>query len=115
MRLCRSNVLGACFFALLMPALAAPAQTGSAQAPAAPQAEPEQPSDPLGRSTPRGTVLGFLGAARKGEYEIARLTQLSDAPEDSCRQQLEHRLLQARSSGKEKRLSCAFARSYRFC
>ncbi len=28
--------------------------------------------DPLGRQTPRGTVLGFLGAARRGENEVAR-------------------------------------------
>jgi MscS family membrane protein len=29
------------------------------------------PQDPLGRSTPRGTVLGFLIAARKGDNQIA--------------------------------------------
>ncbi len=29
------------------------------------------PPDPLGRDTPRGSVLGFLNAARKGEDEIA--------------------------------------------
>ena len=28
--------------------------------------------NPLGRTTPRGTVLGFLNAARKGENELAR-------------------------------------------
>ena len=27
--------------------------------------------DPLGRSTPRTAVIGFLGAARKGDYEVA--------------------------------------------
>jgi MscS family membrane protein len=71
------------------------------------------PEDPLGRGTPRGTVLGFLSAARKGDDALAReylhtrltgraadtlahqlfvvldarlparLTQLSDAPEGS--------------------------------
>jgi len=46
------------------------------QAPAASQAEP--PKDALGRSTPRGTVLGFLSAARKGEYQLAR--QYLDTP-----------------------------------
>lgn len=73
----------------------------------------EIPRDALGRSTPRGTVLGFLAAARKGDDELAsqylntrlrgkaaadlahelsvvldrrlpaRLTQLSDQPEGS--------------------------------
>jgi MscS family membrane protein len=38
-------------------------------APAASQ--PEVPKDPLGRTTPRGTVLGFVNAARKGDYELA--------------------------------------------
>src|SRR4029079_15850871 len=46
------------------------------QAPAASQGEP--PKDSLGRSTPRGTVLGFLSAARKGEYQLAR--QYLDTP-----------------------------------
>ncbi len=34
-------------------------------------AQPEVPKDPLGRTTPRGTVLGFLTAARKGDDELA--------------------------------------------
>jgi MscS family membrane protein len=85
---------------------------GSAQTPSTP-AQTDVPKDALGRSTPRGTVLGFLSAARKGEYQLARqyldtplrepaaeqladqlfvvldarlparLTQLSDAPEGS--------------------------------
>ncbi len=38
--------------------------------PAAVTAEAE-PADPLGRSTPRGAVTGFLDAARKGELERA--------------------------------------------
>jgi MscS family membrane protein len=37
--------------------------------PAAPA--PEVPQDPLGRTTPRGTMLGFLNAARKGEDDRA--------------------------------------------
>ena len=36
-------------------------------------AQPETPKDTLGRSTPRGAVLGFLNAARKGNAEIAAL------------------------------------------
>jgi MscS family membrane protein len=39
-----------------------------APAPAAPQPLPE---DSLGRSTPYGTVIGFLQAANKTEYEVA--------------------------------------------
>jgi MscS family membrane protein len=42
---------------------------------AAPAAKPAEakplPDDPLGRSTPYGTVLGFLQAANKGDYEVA--------------------------------------------
>lgn len=82
---------------------------GTSPAPAA----QEVPKDPLGRTTPRGTVLGFLNAARKGDNALAReyldtnlngqraetlahqlfivldtrlparLTELSDAPEGS--------------------------------
>lgn len=52
-------------------------QTSPAPTPPAPAA-PEAPRDALGRSTPRGTVLGFLSAARKGEYQLAR--QYLDTP-----------------------------------
>jgi len=34
-------------------------------------AQPEVPKDALGRTTPRGTVLGFVTAARKGDDELA--------------------------------------------
>jgi len=58
-------------------------------APAAPAPE-EEPEDALGRSTPRGAVLGFLNAARRGDYVLAREylnTKLkSDAAEDLSRQ-----------------------------
>jgi MscS family membrane protein len=37
------------------------------------EAKPEAPKDTLGRSSPRGTVLGFLSADRKGNSEIAAL------------------------------------------
>jgi MscS family membrane protein len=46
-----------------------PAQSGGS---ATSQPQPELAADPLGRTTPRGTVLGFLNAARKGEIELAR-------------------------------------------
>jgi MscS family membrane protein len=35
--------------------------------------KPEPPKDTLGRNTPRGTVLGFLGAARKDSLQVAAL------------------------------------------
>jgi MscS family membrane protein len=42
---------------------------------AAPAAKPGEtqplPEDPLGRGTPYGTVIGFLQAANKGDYELA--------------------------------------------
>ena len=77
------------------------------------EAESETPKDTLGRDTPRGAVLGFLAAARRGNSQVAalylqtplrgassetlaeelaavldrrlpaRLTQLSDKPEGS--------------------------------
>ncbi len=47
--------------------------SGAAQAApvAPPAAKPDVPVDTLGRGTPRGTVLGFLSAARKGENNLA--------------------------------------------
>ncbi len=39
--------------------------------PAAPVTQTEGPKDALGRTTPRGTVLGFLYAARKGDNDLA--------------------------------------------
>jgi MscS family membrane protein len=57
--------------ALLQPQLGAlQAQTGGAS-PAAQPAQPEPPKDPLGRDTPRGTVLGFMAAGRSGNAEVA--------------------------------------------
>ena len=45
----------------------------AAPAPTTPLPEIETPKDTLGRETPRGTVLGFLSAARKGNAQIAAL------------------------------------------
>lgn len=40
--------------------------------PTSPPAQPaDVPKDALGRTTPRGTVLGFMTSARKGDYELA--------------------------------------------
>ena len=45
----------------------------AAPKPATVEAKPEAPKDTLGRSSPRGAVLGFLSADRKGNSEIAAL------------------------------------------
>jgi MscS family membrane protein len=50
-------------------AAAAPAAQTATQTPAQPAAE----TDPLGRDTPRGTVLGFMDAARTGKTEVTPL------------------------------------------
>jgi len=106
------RAVGAGLILALLCAAGTRAQTPPA-APATPAAQPPAtPPDPLGRDTPRGTVLGFLEAAGKGENEIAaqylstrlgkpattlahqlfvvldarlpaRLTQVSDSPEGS--------------------------------
>lgn len=45
----------------------------AAPKPAPVEVKPEAPADTLGRSSPRGAVLGFLAAARKGNAAIAAL------------------------------------------
>jgi MscS family membrane protein len=49
------------------------AQTEGGKQPAAPPAQPERPRDPLGRDSPRGTVLGFMSAARTNQTDVAPL------------------------------------------
>ena len=50
--------------------LCLPTWAAQSVAPAAPVvSQPEAPQDSLGRDTPRGTVLGFLIAARTGQDE----------------------------------------------
>ena len=59
-------------------------------APAAP-ATPRPAADALGRSTPRGTVLGFLAAGRKADQRPARHylnTRLSDEAAETLAGQL---------------------------
>ena len=60
-------------------------------APAVPEAAAQVPADPLGRDTPRGSVLGFLAAARAGQHEIARQyldTRLTATAADALAHQL---------------------------
>lgn len=108
-----SGVLLACALTFGSRTIVARAQklTDAAPPPPPPQSEPWK--DPLGRSTPRGTVTGFLEAARAGDKALAaqylsargeradalvdrlfvvldvrlpaRLMRISDAPEGSAR------------------------------
>ena len=65
--------LGACLLAIGIYAVAAHAQKvpAAAQPPAREDEKTEAWKDPLGRNTPRGTVVGFLDAARAEEYALA--------------------------------------------
>lgn len=77
------RTLSVCLLALCLlgPTPAAQTLPGLSQA-ATPAQPPEQVLDPLGRTTPRGTVLGFLNAARRGDIQLAREylnTRLTDA------------------------------------
>ena len=63
--------------AVLLTGLPAGGQVAAPPATATPAPE----KDPLGRDTPRGTVLGFMAAARKGNLEAAAL-YLSANPRD---------------------------------
>ena len=58
-------------FLSCVPAWAQSVVPGSSPPPVPAPAQIELPKDTLGRSTPRGTALGFLIAARKGEDELA--------------------------------------------
>ncbi len=85
-----SSLLGACVLALAV-GVVARAQTVPQPQSAPPPPAAEQPRDPLGRSTPRGTVLGFLSAARRGDTEVARQylnTRLNDNAAEALAQQL---------------------------
>ena len=68
----RRRIAFACAAVVALLNLAAPAagQSGPA-APAAPNQPPASPGDPLDRSTPRGTVLGFMKAVRDGHADVA--------------------------------------------
>ena len=64
----------AIYACLLLTCLSVALTTAQAPAPAAPVPQaPEPPKDPLGRDTPRGTVLGFMNAARDDKQKIAPL------------------------------------------
>ena len=90
MRLFGSSSLGACVLVLTLGPVARAQTVPPSQSTPAPAAA-EQPRDPLGRSTPRGTVLGFLTAARKGDDQLARQylnTRLNDRAAEALAHQL---------------------------
>ena len=66
----RRRLVSACAgVAIVLSSVGAFAQTPGGAPPAA---SSETTTDRLGRTTPRGTVEGFLGAARRGEDDLAR-------------------------------------------
>jgi MscS family membrane protein len=79
---------------LLAVMLSAPIAQAQATAPPAsapppgPAQPPAEPADALGRDTPRGTVLGFMTAARKNNFEAAVLYLHADARETGLAHQL---------------------------
>ena len=77
-----ARLVGVCVVALVLSSIDLRSQTVPGAAPAAAPTQPEPPKDVLGRSTPRGTVLGFLGAARRGENDLAR--QYLDTPSNGA-------------------------------
>jgi len=97
--------LGVCAVAVVVCALAIEAgQAPPAAAPTAPNAGAAAPApltDSLGRSTPRGTVRGFLDAARSGDN--ARAAQYLD-PRRSDAAELAHKLFE-HDIGREQQLA----------
>src|SRR5512137_2071429 len=70
----------------LLALLPATADLARAATPPAQPAEPEAAAqDPLGRSTPRGTVLGFIKAAQAEDY--ARAAEYLDSQDAAARKQ----------------------------
>jgi MscS family membrane protein len=70
----------ACLVALTSPAAGrAQERAGGTAANGAP---PAPPADSFGRDTPRGTVLGFLSAARAGDDRLAAQYLQTNAPQD---------------------------------
>ena len=62
---------GSCLLSLVLLSCAPVWTQVGISAPPLTASQPEVPKDALGRTTPRGTVLGFVSAARKGDNELA--------------------------------------------
>ena len=77
---------------LVAASVCSPAQIPGLQ-PATPANNGNGPSDPLGRTTPSNSVLGFLRAAQSGDYSIAALyLQMSAARRQSDGEQMATKL-----------------------
>jgi MscS family membrane protein len=60
---------------------------------AAENSDKNQPSDVLGRNTPNGTVVGFLGAARQGRYkEAAEYLEMPSTASSKHREEIARQL-----------------------
>src|SRR2546423_15052816 len=78
----RMLILAVCFAACL--AASAQSLEQILQPSSSPAKPSNAPADPLGRSTPSGTVFGFLQAAQSGNYSIAaQYLQMSPARRQS--------------------------------
>lgn len=91
MRWCGWSVVGACVLAIGVSGVAAQSKPAAPGPSVAAPVETAEATDPLGRETPRGTVRGFLAAARKGETKVAR-QYLDTRLDDAAAQQLAHQL-----------------------
>ena len=85
------SLVVACVLAIGAAALSAQSIPPSPSPTAPAPAEPAPPADPLGRQTPRGSVRGFLSAARTGDTKVAR-QYLDTRLEEPAAQQLAHQL-----------------------
>jgi MscS family membrane protein len=65
------RLLGACLLVSALAVVVVWAQPVPGAAPAPAPTPVRAPQDPLGRSTPRGTVFGFLSAARRSDQTVA--------------------------------------------
>src|SRR5882672_7817019 len=86
---CRARTATVTLIVLLCPFALAQIVPPKSATPA--EVKPELPADTLGRSSPRGAVLGFLAAARKGNTAIAALyldTPLRGADAEALAHQL---------------------------
>jgi MscS family membrane protein len=94
----RTNLIGAmcslyaCFFFIgTLCCASAPAQQGTSTSSPTPNAQPEAFQDTLGRTTPRGAVLGFLSAEIKNDSETAT-RYLNTRPKGKPTAELAHQL-----------------------
>src|SRR5262245_14844162 len=86
----RRRRVGACTIAVTVLAAVA-VLDGQGQPAPAPAAAPAAPKDSLGRDTPRGTLLGFMDEARKGN-DAAAVLYLNTNQRDKAAAELAHKL-----------------------